>query len=193
MTTLLHRTRAWFAATIADNRSVAEEAIMGNIRRMQWLVLAVVPLNLIHVVLFWWVVVAQEPTQVAWKDAIGWAHLAMAAWLVLVGVGAYLLARQERPGLSARLMHLLAPLSALVFTAVLSTIDQQPEDRHALTRKLGPFKTSMLQDVEAHRAVELDALVSAVRELGALTGVPTKIACWAQRWCMHWAGSVPCH
>ena len=31
----------------------------------------------------------------------------------------------------------------------------------------------MLQDVEAHRAVELDALVSAVRELGALTGVPT--------------------
>ena len=53
------------------------------------------------------------------------------------------------------------------------TIDQQPEDRHALTRKLGPFKTSMLQDVEAHRAVELDALVSAVRELGALTGVPT--------------------
>ena len=53
------------------------------------------------------------------------------------------------------------------------TIDQQPEDRHALTRKLGPFKTSMLQDVEAGKAVELDALVGAVRELGALTGVPT--------------------
>jgi 2-dehydropantoate 2-reductase len=28
-------------------------------------------------------------------------------------------------------------------------IDQQPEDRHAVTRKLGAFKTSMLQDVEA--------------------------------------------
>jgi 2-dehydropantoate 2-reductase len=52
-------------------------------------------------------------------------------------------------------------------------IDQQPADRHAVTRKLGPFKTSMLQDVEAGKAVELDALVSAVRELGALTGVPT--------------------
>ena len=52
-------------------------------------------------------------------------------------------------------------------------IDQQPEDRHAVTRKLGAFKTSMLQDVEAGRAVELDALVSAVRELGQLTGVPT--------------------
>ena len=52
-------------------------------------------------------------------------------------------------------------------------IDQQPEDRHAVTRKLGAFKTSMLQDVEAGRPVELDALVTVVRELGQLTGVAT--------------------
>lgn len=52
-------------------------------------------------------------------------------------------------------------------------IDQQPEDRHAVTLKLGAFKTSMLQDVEGRRPVELDALVSAVRELGQLTGVAT--------------------
>jgi 2-dehydropantoate 2-reductase len=49
----------------------------------------------------------------------------------------------------------------------------QPEDRHAVTLKLGAFKTSMLQDVEAGRAVELDALVTVVKELGELTGVPT--------------------
>jgi 2-dehydropantoate 2-reductase len=52
-------------------------------------------------------------------------------------------------------------------------ITDSPEDRHAVTRKLGAFKTSMLQDVEAHRAIELDALVSVVRELGQLTKVPT--------------------
>ncbi len=52
-------------------------------------------------------------------------------------------------------------------------IDQQPEDRHAVTLKLGAFKTSMLQDVQAGKPVELDALVTAVRELGQLTGVPT--------------------
>lgn len=52
-------------------------------------------------------------------------------------------------------------------------IEQQPEDRHVVTRKLGAFKTSMLQDVEAGKAVELDALVTVVKELGALTGVPT--------------------
>ena len=52
-------------------------------------------------------------------------------------------------------------------------IDQRPEDRHAVTLKLGAFKTSMLQDVEAGKAVELDALVTVVRELGGLTKVPT--------------------
>ena len=52
-------------------------------------------------------------------------------------------------------------------------INQQPEDRHQVTRKLGAFKTSMLQDVEAGKALELDTLVAAVRELGQLTGVQT--------------------
>ncbi|MFW2355804.1 2-dehydropantoate 2-reductase [Hydrogenophaga sp.] len=52
-------------------------------------------------------------------------------------------------------------------------IDQQPEDRHAVTLKLGAFKTSMLQDVQAKKPVELDALVTVVRELGQLTGVAT--------------------
>ena len=52
-------------------------------------------------------------------------------------------------------------------------IDQQPSDRHQVTLKLGAFKTSMLQDVEAGKAVELDALVTVVKELGTLTGVAT--------------------
>jgi len=52
-------------------------------------------------------------------------------------------------------------------------IEQAPDDRHAVTLKLGAMKTSMLQDVQAGKAVELDALVGAVRELGQLTRVPT--------------------
>jgi len=52
-------------------------------------------------------------------------------------------------------------------------IEQSPDDRHALTAALGAFKTSMLQDVEAGRAIELDALVTAVREIGQGLGLPT--------------------
>jgi 2-dehydropantoate 2-reductase len=52
-------------------------------------------------------------------------------------------------------------------------VGESPEDRHAVTRKLGAAKTSMLQDVEALRPLELDALVGAVREIGARVGVAT--------------------
>jgi 2-dehydropantoate 2-reductase len=52
-------------------------------------------------------------------------------------------------------------------------IAQLPEDRHQVTRKLGAFKTSMLQDVEAGKPVEIDALVGAVKEMGQITGVAT--------------------
>jgi 2-dehydropantoate 2-reductase len=52
-------------------------------------------------------------------------------------------------------------------------IDQPPEQRHAVTRKLGSFKTSMLQDLEAGRPLEIDALVGAVREIGQHLGQAT--------------------
>ena len=54
-------------------------------------------------------------------------------------------------------------------------ITQTPDERHAITRKLGAFKTSMLQDAEAGRAIELDSLVGAVRELGQHVGVETPL------------------
>ncbi len=52
-------------------------------------------------------------------------------------------------------------------------IDQTPVSRHVITRRLGAFKTSMLQDVEAGRAIELDGIVGAVREIGERVGVET--------------------
>ncbi len=52
-------------------------------------------------------------------------------------------------------------------------INQQPEDRHAVTRKLGSFRTSMLQDATAGRPLEIDALLGAVREIGQHQGQAT--------------------
>jgi 2-dehydropantoate 2-reductase len=52
-------------------------------------------------------------------------------------------------------------------------IAQTARDRIAVTRKLGAFKTSMLQDAEAGRPLELDAMVTVVREIGTAVGVGT--------------------
>jgi 2-dehydropantoate 2-reductase len=63
--------------------------------------------------------------------------------------------------------------AAAVGARVGCAVEQSPQDRHAVTRKLGAFKTSMLQDVEAGRAIELDSIVGAVHEMGRRTGVAT--------------------
>jgi 2-dehydropantoate 2-reductase len=52
-------------------------------------------------------------------------------------------------------------------------VDERPEARHQITAKLGAFKTSMLQDVEAGRPIELDALVTVVRDMAQRLAVPT--------------------
>ena len=52
-------------------------------------------------------------------------------------------------------------------------IPESGEARIAVARELGGFRTSMLQDADAGRALELDALVAAVHEIGERVGVAT--------------------
>ena len=52
-------------------------------------------------------------------------------------------------------------------------IAMTPEERHEVSRHIGAFKSSMLQDVEAGRPMEIDALLGSVHEIGQVVGVPT--------------------
>ena len=52
-------------------------------------------------------------------------------------------------------------------------IGDRGEDRNEVTRKLGAFKTSMLQDAEAGRPIELDQLLGAPMEIARRLGMPT--------------------
>jgi len=49
-------------------------------------------------------------------------------------------------------------------------VEQTPEERNATTRKLGAFKTSMLQDIEAGRPLEYEALIGVVYEIAVKLG-----------------------
>ncbi len=64
-------------------------------------------------------------------------------------------------------------------TAVGRAIGIEPlislEDRVALGRSLGAFKTSMLQDFENGKPPEIAALLTCVGEIGAAEGVPTPL------------------
>ena len=51
-------------------------------------------------------------------------------------------------------------------------ITQSGDERLEVARPLGAFRTSMLQDVQAGRGIELDALVTVVHEIGTQLQVP---------------------
>ena len=108
----------------ANNLLVAPHALLGNLRRMRWLVLAVVPLNLLFVAIFWWFSGNGTAQQLAWKQFNGWTHLLMALWLGLCGVAAQHALARPAGGLGGRVLLTIAPLSALLFTVALTTIDQ---------------------------------------------------------------------
>jgi 2-dehydropantoate 2-reductase len=50
-------------------------------------------------------------------------------------------------------------------------IEQSPQERNAMTLKLGAMKTSMLQDVEAGKSLEVEALIGVVHEIAGRVGV----------------------
>jgi 2-dehydropantoate 2-reductase len=63
--------------------------------------------------------------------------------------------------------------AAAVGAAIGCPIEDSGEGRMAVTARLGAFKTSMLQDVEAGRRLEIEALLGAPREIGARVGIAT--------------------
>ena len=60
---------------------------------------------------------------------------------------------------------------AAIGAAIGCPISESGEDRMAVTARLGAFKTSMLQDVEAGRPIELEALLGAPREIARAHGI----------------------
>ena len=62
--------------------------------------------------------------------------------------------------------------AAVIGARIGCTIDQSGEERMAVARQLGAFRTSMLQDLLAERPLEIDALVGAVHEIGTRLSMP---------------------
>ena len=76
------------------------------------------------------------------------------------------------PECRAWMLEGMAELAA-IGAAIACPIRESGEDRMAVTARLGAFKTSMLQDVEAGRPIELEALVGAPREIAGRHGIAT--------------------
>ncbi|QMU76357.1 2-dehydropantoate 2-reductase [Streptacidiphilus sp. PB12-B1b] len=99
-----------------------------------------------------------------------WGNMTINPVSALTGATADLILDDE---LVRDFCHAAMREAAEVGAAIGCPITELPEDRSRLTRELGAFRSSMLQDADAGRSLELGALVGAVREIGGLVGVPT--------------------
>ncbi|MBL8489604.1 MAG: 2-dehydropantoate 2-reductase, partial [Rhodocyclaceae bacterium] len=61
--------------------------------------------------------------------------------------------------------------AARVGEAIGCPIAQTPGERNAVTRQLGAMRTSMLQDADRGRALEIDALLAVVHEIAGRAGI----------------------
>ena len=133
MKSLTLHAKTWLLSIAAADPSVADAAIMGNLRRLRWLLLAMIVLNLVLVGVFWFALDGDSPRLLAWKNAIGWTNLGMAVWLLVLWVAAGPLSRRETPNGLARLVQILAPFSFVFFTVAITVIDQM------VTPNISPF------------------------------------------------------
>jgi 2-dehydropantoate 2-reductase len=99
-----------------------------------------------------------------------WGNMTMNPLSALTGATADKILNSE--GLKPFILACMAEAAA-VGAAIGCPISESGEDRMGVTARLGAFKTSMLQDVEAGRTIELEALVGAPREIGRRVGMPT--------------------
>lgn len=123
-------------------------------------------------------------------DAESSAAIRSEIWLKLLGNACFnpvsLLTRCatdlliDDPGIHALFVSMMEEALAVGAAAGIE-VAIRPEDRLALTRRLGHIKTSMLQDAQAGRAVELEAILGAPVEVAAAIGVaaPTMAAVYA--------------
>jgi 2-dehydropantoate 2-reductase len=70
----------------------------------------------------------------------------------------------DDPGVWALVRTMMLEMQALGARIGLS-LDMTPEDRMAMTRKLGDLKTSMLRDAEAGRSIEIEPILGALVEI----------------------------
>ncbi len=99
-----------------------------------------------------------------------WGNMTMNPVSALTGATTDLILDDE---LVRDFCHTAMAEAAAIGARIGCPIEESPEDRSEVTRALGPIRTSMLQDAEAGRPLELDALLTAVREIGLALAEPT--------------------
>ena len=132
--TFLHRFKRTLRLTFAKNEAFASTIAQANMARLAWTALVVVPLNLIHIAIFWRITPDPAQLQTArWANALGWTHLCMALVMLVLGLMARRLHQPDASAKATQWMSIVTVLVGLLFAAWVVAIDQM------ITTNITPF------------------------------------------------------
>ncbi|MCP5261007.1 MAG: GGDEF domain-containing protein [Rhodoferax sp.] len=125
MMKLPQRFARWFGAMAAADAQVEQEVALGNMRRLRGLIPVFLVLNLLLLAVFVLGPVSpMSAIQQQWWQAVVQVYAGTTAWLVLVLLATWRIVRRTRVDRAVRVVQFVAPLSFLVFTVVLTALDQ---------------------------------------------------------------------
>lgn len=114
----------WLRDMAVEDAQVEQEVALGNMRRLRWLVPVFLALNLALLAAFALHAPPTSPVKHDWWQAVSQVYVFTTAYLVAVWLGSWRVVRRTRVDRAVRWLQVLAPLSFLVFTVVLTSIDQ---------------------------------------------------------------------
>lgn len=119
------RWRKYWRNSVAQNTVVAYPIAAENLERLLWISAVVVPLNLVHIAVFWGSYATSTlPHAVQWAHMLGWAHAGMALTTGFLAFLAYVVRKNPHPPWRATALSGVFSLSTLFFAGWIACIDQ---------------------------------------------------------------------
>lgn len=110
---------------VVSDAQVAEEALLGNLRRLRWLLPLFLALVLGLLTVFAWQTDVGTDARMAWREAVMNVYRVTIACLIVMALAVWHMSSRTRPDTGVRVLLFIAPLGFLVFAAVLAVLDQR--------------------------------------------------------------------
>ncbi len=110
---------------VVSDAQVAEEALLGNLRRLRWLLPVFLALVLGLLAVFAWQTDTGSDARLAWREAVMNVYRVTIVWLIVMALAVWRMSSHTRSNTGVRVLMFIAPLGFLVFAAVLAVLDQR--------------------------------------------------------------------
>ncbi len=109
---------------VVSDAQVFDQALLGNLRRLRWLLPLFLALVLGLLAIFAWRIDPGTEAQTSWREAVMSVYRVTIVWLIVMALALWRLSSRTFPDIGVRVLLFIAPLGFLTFTAVIAVLGQ---------------------------------------------------------------------